>query len=100
MTPYMPLLIPLESCVKPNSKLSGPMGGLMNDVSGAVVGLMPPLAIAITVIVAVLGIVTVLTPKGREYLGILPRPFAIAIGAVIMIALGMAGWSIVLQVSC
>ncbi|MEO5949431.1 MAG: hypothetical protein ABIP74_03435 [Candidatus Saccharimonas sp.] len=100
MNPFHSLLIPLKVCVNPNGGLTNPMGGLIGDLSGAVVGLFSPLAIVLTLIVGLLALLTVFTNKGREFLAKIPMPFGIAIGTVLVLAVGSAFWSIVLHASC
>lgn len=85
-----PRLTPLAVCLPTNDNFSSVAGDFIGEITGGLGGLAMPLAIAVTVAIGTLAILTMLTHRGREYLRILPMPFIVVLVMILLIMLGGA----------
>lgn len=75
----LPSALPAAQCIPSNDLLSGPLGGVIDKLSGAFGGLVMPLAIMMVLLLAVIFLVTVLTKSASRFL----KAGGVVVGAVL-----------------
>ena len=82
-----PMLVPMKACIPMNDKLTSAAGPLVDDATGALGGLLLPLAIIMTVVVILVALAKILSRDGREYFRLIPWPGIILVGGAVVILL-------------
>lgn len=91
----LPMLVPMDVCVPANDRLTSKAGPFLGDLTGAFGGFLMPIGIAVTVVVAIIALLKVLSRDGKEYFKLLPWPFIIMIAVAGVIMLGTAIWNMI-----
>jgi hypothetical protein len=81
----LPSLMPAATCVPTNNLLSGPLGTVLDKMSGGVGGLLLPIGGMILLVAAIAFIATVLSNKASKFLAAIVRVVAVILGVPLVI---------------
>lgn len=81
------------ACLPSNDLLSKPLESPLNELTGAIVGILPYIVIGMCVLTVFVGIIMIATDHAPRWLKKAPIPPLVVIGLILVIAIFWAVWN-------
>lgn len=88
------VLVPLVQCIPTGGGQLGPFARLMTTLTSSLGDLLIPATVLMAVLLGLVALLTILSPKAREYIRSLLFVFVIPLAVVFMIMLFLLLWNI------